>query len=165
MKRIVVAGGCFWGVEEYFRRLKGVEKTSVGYVNGTKYKLTYEEVCSGVFQAKEGVEIFYDENIIDLNKILEHLFRIIDPTSLDKQGNDVGVSYRTGVYYTDINDKTIIDNFIMNEQAKYNKPIVVEVELENGFFHAEDYHQAYLVKNPSGYCHVNFSKINENELK
>ena len=99
MKEIIIAGGCFWGVEAYFQRLNGVIKTEVGYTDGVSENPTYKEVCSGTTNHAEACKIIYDENIITLKKILEHFFRIIDPTSVNKQGNDRGVQYRTGVYY------------------------------------------------------------------
>lgn len=165
MAKIVIAGGCFWGVEEYFRRLEGVNETKVGYVNGTKANLTYQEVCSSQYQAREGVEIIYDEKVLSLEKILEHLFRIIDPTSLDKQGGDIGISYRTGIYFENKEEEKIALDFIFKQEANYNKDIVVEVEKLERFDAAEDYHQMYLVKNPGGYCHVDFNKIKQEELK
>lgn len=165
MKRIIVAGGCFWGVEGYFARLKGVVKTTVGYVNGNKKNPTYEEVCNGVANHAEGCELLYDPEIIPLEKILEHMFRFIDPTSLNKQGNDVGVQYRTGVYYEQEEDREFILEFLKEKQKDYIREIVVEVEKIQNYFLAEDYHQDYLDKNPSGYCHVNFGLIKKEERK
>lgn len=165
MKEIIVAGGCFWGVEEYYRRLKGIEKTEVGYVNGTKDDLTYEEVCSQKYQAIEAVKLQYDASVISLEKIMEHLFRIIDPTSLDKQGNDIGISYRVGAYYENEEDREVIESFVASQRKNYNDNIVFEIRPVINFVNAEEYHQEYLVKNPMGYCHVNFGKIREEELK
>lgn len=162
-KEIVVAGGCFWGVEEYYRRLKGIIDTEVGYVNGCRDNLTYEEVCSQKYQAIEGVRLKYDEAVITLAKILEHLFRIIDPTSLDKQGGDIGHSYRVGAYYTNEDDRDIIEDFVFEQDKNYEKEIVFEVVKLKLFTSAEDYHQEYLVNNPNGYCHVDFTKIRDNE--
>lgn len=164
-KSIIVAGGCFWGVEAYYQRLKGVIKTQVGYANGNIANPTYEQVCSGVATHAEVVEIFYNENEISLNKILEHFFRMIDPFSLNKQGNDIGIQYRSGIYYKNNQDYEIINNFIINEQKKYHKKIMVEVlKLEN-YYQAENYHQDYLLKNPTGYCHINLAIIKAEELK
>ncbi|MDL2211949.1 peptide-methionine (S)-S-oxide reductase MsrA [Erysipelotrichaceae bacterium OttesenSCG-928-M19] len=165
MEEIIVAGGCFWGVAEYYNRLKGIEKSIAGYVNGTKDNLTYEEVCSQKYQAIEAIKLSYDEEIISPEKILEHLFRIIDPTSLDKQGNDIGMSYRVGAYYDNDKDKTIIENFVKEQQVNYAKEIVFEIKPVLRFNDAEEYHQDYLIKNPHGYCHVNFNKIAKAELK
>lgn len=165
MKEIVVAGGCFWGVEEYYRRLKGIGETKVGYVNGLKDDISYEEVCSQKYQAIEAVQIQYDESVITLENIMNHLFRIIDPTSLDKQGNDIGMSYRVGAYYDNDDDKKTIELYVNNQKDKYEKEIVFEIKPLDSFVKAEDYHQDYLVNNPTGYCHVDFSKIKASELK
>jgi len=165
MKRIVIAGGCFWGVEAYFKRLKGVIDTNVGYVNGNIENPKYEDLKAKRATHAEAVEIYYDERIISLEKILEHMFRFIDPTSLNKQGIDEGIQYRTGVYYKDISDYQIIKKFIDIQNQKYNGKVVVEVEEEKGFYLAEDYHQDYLDKNPNGYCHVNLNLIKDEEKK
>jgi len=104
MKKLVVAGGCFWGVEEYYRRLIGTEATRVGYAQGIKADPTYQEVCTGLTNHAEVVEVTYDETVLPLTKVLEHLFRIIDPTSLNRQGHDIGTQYRVGVYPTNDED-------------------------------------------------------------
>lgn len=165
MKTIIVGGDCFWGVEEYYKRLKGVLTTEVGYAQGSKENPTYEEVCSGKFEHIEVVKIQYDDTILSLEKILEHLFRIIDPTSIDKQANDVGIQYRSGVYFSDDSEETVIKNYINSQQQNYSKPIVVEVDKLQNYYPAEEYHQKYLVKNKNGYCHVNFDKIKPDEKK
>lgn len=165
MKKIVVAGGCFWGVAEYYRRVKGITYQEAGYAQGTSESPTYQEVCTSNTNHAEVVYLEYDEKVISLNKILEHLFRMIDPTSLNRQGNDIGVQYRTGVYYMDNEDGSVVRNFIENHQKLYDEPIVVEVEPLIKFWSAEEYHQNYLVKNPRGYCHVDMSLIEEHELK
>lgn len=163
MKRIVFAGGCFWGVEQYFIRLKGVIKTSVGYVNGNISNPSYEQVCKNEATHAEAVEIYYEG--ITLDYLLDQLFRIIDPTSLNKQGNDIGIQYRTGVYYKNIDDKEIIDEYIKNVSKNYESSIVVEVKEETEYYLAEDYHQKYLEKNINGYCHIDLSKASTKELK
>jgi peptide-methionine (S)-S-oxide reductase len=165
MKKIVLAGGCFWGVEMYFSRLKGVNATRVGYAQGFKQDPTYKEVCTGDTLHVEVCEVEYDENVLDLNKILEHLFRFIEPTVRNRQGNDIGTQYRTGVYFYNKEDREIILSFIKKEQEKYNEPIVTEVEEVKEFFDAEEYHQKYLKKNPNGYCHVGVHLIQDHELK
>lgn len=154
MKKIYFAGGCFWGVAEYFSRINGVIDTIVGYANSTLKNPSYEEVCTGKTNSAETVEISYDENIISLNKLLCEFFEIIDPISLNKQGNDIGTQYRTGVYYLYKEDKSIIDEFINNIQNNYDKKIVVENLKLINFYKAEEYHQDYLKKNPNGYCHI-----------
>lgn len=165
MKEIIVAGGCFWGVEEYYRRLKGIIDTEVGYAQGKTANPTYQQVCHDGTDHAEVVLLKYDPNVISLTMILDHLFRMIDPTSVNKQGNDVGRQYRTGVYYQDEADKVVIENFINERQKNYEQPIVVENQQLTEFYPAETYHQKYLVKNPSGYCHVNFHLIKPEELK
>lgn len=165
MKRIVLAGGCFWGVEAYFKSLKGVLKTSVGYTNGNIAQPTYQDLKSQLATHAEACEVIYDENIITLEKLLEHLFRFIDPTALNRQGNDFGLQYRTGIYYNDDQDKKVIDAFLKQMQKYYKKAIVVEGLREQGYFLAEEYHQNYLDVNPTGYCHVNLNLIRESEKK
>lgn len=165
MKRIVLAGGCFWGVEAYYKRLKGVINTNVGYTNGNIENPIYQDLLSGRATHAEAIEIYYDEKIISLENILEHMFRFIDPTSLNKQGGDVGIQYRTGIYYRELEDKVIIDEFIKKMNDKYNNRVVVEVLKEAGFYLAEEYHQDYLDVNPDGYCHVDLSLIRDEEKK
>lgn len=152
---IYLAGGCFWGVEGYFKKIPGVIDTSVGYANGKTDDTTYEKI--GKTDHSETVKITYDQDQISLQDILEYYFRIIDPTSINKQGNDAGRQYRTGIYYTDENDRLIIDEIIRQVQEKYKEKIAVEVEPLKNFVLAEDYHQDYLDKNPGGYCHINIS--------
>lgn len=154
---IYFAGGCFWGVEKYFSQIHGVMETKVGYANGKIVNPTYEQVTTGKTAFTETVEVKYDPAKISLNALLECYFSIIDPTSLNKQGNDAGTQYRTGIYYTNQNDEKVIDDFIVQEQKKYKKPIVVEVEKLKNFYPAEEYHQKYLEKNPHGYCHIKIS--------
>jgi methionine-S-sulfoxide reductase len=152
MKTIVFAGGCFWGVEAYFKQLTGVLYTDVGYVGGNG-PTTYQEVCAGSGHA-EAVKISYDENIISLTTLLDHLFNIIDPTSINKQGPDRGIQYRSGIYNFEDADGNFIKNYLGNRQNDYKRPIVLEVQKEIPFYLAEEYHQDYLDKHPNGYCHV-----------
>ncbi len=163
MKNIIVAGGCFWGVQEYYSRLKGITNTKVGYTDCDKENPTYEEVCNSSGHV-EAVYLEYN-NDITLVEILEHLFRIIDPTSLNKQARDNGIQYRTGVYYRDTDEKDIIEQYIRSRQKDYDKNIVVEVKQATRFFDAEAYHQNYLKANTNGYCHIDFNLIRKNELK
>ena len=165
MKKIVVAGGCFWGVEEYYRRLKGIVNTRVGYAQGLIKNLSYQEVCTGQTKHAEVCELEYDENVLPLEKVLEHLFRIVDPTSLNKQGHDVGTQYRVGVYFIDPKDEERIQAYYDKKASEYSKPLVMELEALREFYDAETYHQKYLVKNPGGYCHVNMKLIKDDEKK
>ncbi len=156
---IYLAGGCFWGVEGYFKKIPGVLDTEVGYANGKTSDTSYEKL--GKTLHSETVKISYDRDKLSLQDILEYYFRIIDPTSINKQGNDAGIQYRTGIYFTNENDKLIIDEIIRQVQKKYKDKIVVEVEEIKNFVPAEDYHQDYLDKNPNGYCHININLANE----
>lgn len=155
MKEIVLAGGCFWGVEEYMSRIEGVVETKVGYANGFKENPTYEEVCTGTTGHAEACHILFDESIISLEKLLFRFWKIIEPTWLNRQGGDIGHQYRTGIYYIDEKDIPIIESTLEIEQEKYDKPIVTEVKQLTSFYKAEEYHQKYLKKNPNGYCHIN----------
>lgn len=155
MKKIWLAGGCFWGVEAYFMQLKGVITTRVGYGQGNTADPTYKQVCSGITGYTEVCELTYDEELLSLEKVLEHFFRIINPVTLNRQGPDEGSQYRSGVYYLDAGDREVIIDFIKDKQTIYKEPIVVEVEPVRNFHLAEDYHQEYLQKTPGGYCHVN----------
>lgn len=157
MKKIYLAGGCFWGVQAYLDMKNGITKTVVGYANGNTLNPTYEDVCTNTTGYAETVYVEYDEKEISLEKVLEHFFKVIDPTSVNKQGGDCGTQYRTGIYYVDNNDIETINKFVENEQTKYDKKIVTEVEPLKNFYDAEEYHQKYLVKNPNGYCHINLN--------
>lgn len=165
LKEIYLAGGCFWGVEAYFQNLKGVVDTNSGYANSLVKNPSYEQVCSGRTGASEAIWLKYDSDVTPLDTILEHYFRIIDPHSLNKQGNDVGTQYRTGIYYLDNSDKLIVENYINTLSTKLDKPIVVEVMPLENYFKAEEYHQDYLTKNPSGYCHIDLNLLREDERK
>ena len=165
MKKIIVAGGCFWGVEHYYSLVKGIESTKCGYVNSLKENITYQETCSQKYKAIEAVELTYDESIISLDKILELLFRIIDPTITNRQGNDIGVQYQAGVYTNSLLEQEQVLNFIVKEQRNYSKPIVIENTFVLNFTDAEEYHQKYLYKKPMGYCHINMNVLKEEEKK
>ncbi|MCX5775419.1 MAG: peptide-methionine (S)-S-oxide reductase MsrA [Firmicutes bacterium] len=165
MKKIIIAGGCFWGVEAYYKKLKGVLDTSVGYANGNIPNPSYEDLKHHLATHSEAVEITYDEKVITLTQLLDHMFRFIDPTSVNRQGNDIGLQYRTGVYYKDEEDKKTIEAFIAKQQKYYSDPIAVEIAKEANYYLAEDYHQDYLEKNPQGYCHINFAHIKRGEQK
>ena len=165
MKQIVVAGGCFWGVEEYYRRIKGILSTKVGYSQGDIENPSYEQVKTSLTNHREVVLLSYDESIISLKHIIDLLFRIIDPTIKDQQGDDIGSQYQCGIYYIDDGDLNTIMNSVNEMKKHYDKQLTIEIEKLRCFYDAEEYHQLYLVKNPSGYCHVDFSKIKEDELK
>lgn len=156
IKIIYLAGGCFWGTEGYFKRIKGIKKTMVGYANGIIDETNYESVART--DHAETVKIYYDFSRISLTEILLHYFRIIDPKSINRQGNDVGRQYRTGIYWEEgdrESEKTVKD-FMAYEEERLGK-LAVEISPIKNFVKAEDYHQDYLDKNPMGYCHVNLS--------
>ncbi|HOL15011.1 MAG TPA: peptide-methionine (R)-S-oxide reductase MsrB [Bacillota bacterium] len=156
---IWLAGGCFWGVEAYFARLEGVRRTSVGYANGRTVHPSYEEIASTGHA--ETVQVTYDPDRISLQELLKHFFKIIDPTSKNRQGNDVGTQYRTGIYSNDPGDLETARAVLAGEQKKYQKPVVTEVLPLENYYLAEEYHQDYLEKNPGGYCHVDLSALPE----
>lgn len=156
VKKIYLAGGCFWGVQEYFSRINGVIKTCVGYANSNIENPSYELVCSGTTKAVETVEIEYDDKLVNLEQLIDELFKIIDPTLLNRQANDIGTQYRTGIYYVDLNEESFINQKIKKLQEKYSKPICTEVMKLSNFWIAEKYHQDYFKKNPNGYCHIKF---------
>ena len=153
MAEIYLAGGCFWGLEDYFSRIEGVKKTSVGYANGqvesTNYQLIHQT------DHAETVHLIYDEERVSLREILLYYFRVIDPLSVNKQGNDVGRQYGTGVYYTDEADRVVIEQVFAEQEKQLGQKIAVELEPLRHYVRAEDYHQDYLKKNPGGYCHIN----------
>lgn len=154
MKEIYLAGGCFWGMQKFFDCVDGVIETEVGYANGTSENPSYREVCTGRTGFAETVRIKYDGSVLPLQGILELYFKAVDPTVKDRQGNDRGTQYRTGIYYVDPQDKEEIAEFIQEQQKHYQNQIVTEVLPLKNFYPAEEYHQKYLDKNPHGYCHL-----------
>ncbi|PKL01605.1 MAG: peptide-methionine (S)-S-oxide reductase [Tenericutes bacterium HGW-Tenericutes-1] len=164
MKKIILAGGCFWGVEAYFSRVKGVETTQVGYTDAEGKNPTYKDVCNSSGHV-EAVYITYNELVTPLTKILEHFFRIIDPTENNRQGHDIGVQYRTAIFYYDESDVPVIQDYLTQLQKKYTKKIYTYLKPAGIFYDAEDYHQDYLLKNPTGYCHINLHLLKKEEAK
>ncbi|MBO7610184.1 MAG: peptide-methionine (S)-S-oxide reductase MsrA [Muribaculaceae bacterium] len=154
MKDICFAGGCFWGTEHFFKMMDGVVSTEVGYANGNTVAPTYKDVCTDTTGHAETVHVTYDESMIRLEDLLDMFFLAIDPTSVNKQGEDEGTQYRTGIYYVDEGDLPTINAKMSEVAARYSQPLAVEVKPLQCFFRAEDYHQDYLDKNPSGYCHL-----------
>ena len=152
MAEIYLAGGCFWGLEEYFSRISGVLQTSVGYANGqvetTNYQLIKET------DHAETVQVVYDEKVVSLREVLLYYFRVIDPLSVNQQGNDRGRQYRTGIYYLEEADLPTINTVVREQELLIGRKIAVEVEKLRHYILAEDYHQDYLKKNPGGYCHI-----------
>ena len=168
MKTIYLAGGCFWGTQKYFDQFEGVIRTEVGYANGPEGPAgaaepdgagvpaqapTYEDVCRSSGHA-ETVLVEYDEEKMQLEDLLRYYFMVIDPVSVNRQGNDIGIQYRTGIYYTDPEQLDAIRKVYGEEEAKAKQELAVEVGPLENYWPAEEYHQKYLDKNPGGYCHI-----------
>ena len=150
---MVLAGGCFWGMEDLFRKQTGVINTQVGYAGGKEDNPTYEKHEGHA----EAVEIEYDENITSYEKLLDFFFQIHDPTTLNQQGNDIGASYRSAIFYQNKDEKREARNFIdiVDKSRRWKNPVVTTLEPLIKFYPAEEYHQNYLQKNPGGYiCHA-----------
>ena len=162
MKTIYLAGGCFWGVQKYFDQFDGVAATEVGYANGPDQAPSYQEVCRSSGHA-ETVKIDYDESRISLTELLNYYFMVIDPLSVNRQGNDVGIQYRTGIYYSEEEQLPEITSVWQAEEEKLGRRLAVELGPIENFFTAEEYHQKYLDKNPAGYCHIPLSMFRLNE--
>ena len=153
MKTIYLAGGCFWGTQKFFDQFDGVEETVVGYANGPTENPSYQDVCASSGHA-ETLKIVYDSGIISLEELIGYYFMTIDPLSYHRQGGDMGIQYRTGIYYADESDLPILKACYAKEQEKYPRKMEVELLPLENFYPAEEYHQKYLEKNPGGYCHI-----------
>ncbi|AZI68258.1 peptide-methionine (S)-S-oxide reductase [Kaistella daneshvariae] len=161
IKEIYFAGGCFWGTEHLFQLIRGVVGTEVGYANGKIENPTYEQVVSHTTGFTEAVRVKYDADEVNLPLLIDVFFKSIDPTTLNRQGNDIGDNYRTGIYTTDGEAEEIVKTEVAKLAKNYDKPVVVETIPLQNFYKAEDYHQDYLVKNPGGYCHIPLSVFEE----
>lgn len=160
MKTIYLAGGCYWGVEKYMQNIPGVVETEVGFANGDTENPTYQQVRYENTGHAETVRVVYDEAALPLDKLLRLFFRIIDPVSVDRQGEDVGHQYRTGVYHENAEDAQVVAHELHKLEKQLGQPLAVEACPLRHFYPAEEYHQKYLDKNPSGYCHVPWAAIN-----
>lgn len=152
----VLAGGCFWGVEELLRKIPGVISTDVGYSGGESDDATYNTVKTGKSGHAEAVQIEFDPSKVSYQQILEHFFKLHDPTTANQQGNDIGTQYRSVIFYCSEKQKTVAQDMIdrVNKSGAWKRPVVTEVIPLKKFIKAEDYHQDYLLKNPAGYtCH------------
>lgn len=158
---LYLAGGCFWGLEAYLKRLPGIHNTEVGYANGSTSSPTYEDVCYRSTGHAETVAVTYDRTIMTTEALLDAFFKVVDPTTLNRQGNDRGTQYRSGIYYLDKSDIPLIRASIDRQKELYKKPIYTEVKPLLGFSKAEEYHQDYLTKNPNGYCHIDLGLASE----
>ena len=158
---IYFAGGCFWGMEKLFSKLDGVVDTTVGYANGKPdITPTYEIVCQNESEYRECVKVQYDKSKITIEQLLRAFFFVVDPTLQNQQGNDVGTQYQTGIYYTNEDDCACITSFVEAIRNNY-QAFYVEVKPLLIFVDAEEYHQDYLVKHPTGYCHIPSVKYEE----
>ena len=165
LKDLYLAGGCFWGLEAYMSRVYGVYDVTSGYANGSTENPSYDDLIYNNSGHAETVCVSYDPDLVSINELLMYYFKVIDPTTINRQGNDIGTQYRTGIYYTDEEDKNIIIEEIEKEQKNYNRTIMVEILPLEHYYLAEKYHQDYLDKNPNGYCHINLNLANEKELE
>lgn len=154
IRSIYFAGGCFWGTEHFFKQIEGVTFTETGYANGNTPDPTYRQVYTDTTGYAETVHVEYDSDVIDLDFLVHMFFKAIDPTSLNRQGEDVGTRYRTGIYYTDAEELPCIRKVYDEIGSQYEMPLAVELEPLKNFYPAEDYHQDYLENNPDGYCHL-----------
>lgn len=153
----ILAGGCFWGMEEIIRKLPGVLETTVGYTGGTVAHPSYKEVCTGRTGHAEAIRIVFDPTKLTYEQLLGYFFRMHDPTTLNRQHNDVGTQYRSAIFYGSDEQKQIAERVKakVDKSGKFNRPVVTEIAKASEFYPAEEYHQMYLLKNPGGYtCHV-----------
>jgi peptide methionine sulfoxide reductase msrA/msrB len=161
MKTIYFAGGCFWGVEKYMSLIHGVTATEVGYANGTIKSPRYEDVSTGRTGYAETVRVDYDPKVAPLPFLLDLLYKAIDPTSLNQQGNDIGTQYRSGIYYVDPADRPVIEASLAQLQKSLTATVAIETRPLATYTPAEEYHQDYLEKNPTGYCHIRVGQFAE----
>ncbi|MBP7230826.1 MAG: bifunctional methionine sulfoxide reductase B/A protein [Syntrophaceae bacterium] len=163
LETAIFAAGCFWGVQEYFSRVKGVVKSESGYAGGTKDHPVYEEVCSGITGHAESVRIVFDPTVVRYETLLQHFWGMHDPTSLNRQGNDIGSQYRSAIFYMNPTQEALARASLSNleKTGRYSRAIVTEIVKAEKFYPAEAYHQDYLKKNPKGYCHINLKKADE----
>lgn len=161
MEQAIFAAGCFWGVQYYFDQVPGVTGTTVGYTGGTTEDPTYEEVCTHTTGHAEAVLIEFDAGKVSYETLVRQFFRMHDPTQLNRQGPDVGDSYRSAIFYVTDDQKDIAEKVIMQLQSKYDEPIVTEVTIAGPFYRAEEYHQKYTEKTGRGACHVDYARVEE----
>lgn len=157
--KIYLAGGCFWGVEAYFKKVVGVLSTTVGYANGNSKSTSYERLK--LTDDAETVEIIYDDNIVNVAELIERFFLIVDPFAINKQGNDIGRQYRSGIYYLNDYDMRVANFYKQLIEDDNHRKVMVEIVPLQQFIKAEDYHQDYLELNPNGYCHLNLAALNK----
>lgn len=150
--RAIFAAGCFWGVEQTFREVDGVIETSVGYIGGNVQNPTYEQVCADMTGHAEAVEIHFDPERVSYEELLSSFWACHDPTTLDRQGPDIGRQYRSAIYFTDDAQREVAEKSLAaeNESGKYGRPVVTEITEATDYWRAEEYHQRYVEKQRSG---------------
>ena len=153
----ILAGGCFWGMEEIIRKIPGVVATTVGYTGGAVKNPSYEQICTGGTGHAEGLQVVFDPSRLTYEQLLGYFFRMHDPTTLNRQHNDVGTQYRSAIFYKDDAQKQTAERVKaqVDKSGRFKRPIVTEITPASEFYPGEAYHQKYLVKNPGGYnCHI-----------
>lgn len=159
MQTAIFAAGCFWGVQAYFDQVPGVVETEVGYTGGHTESPTYEEVCTHTTGHAEALRILFNPDQVSYGTLVQQFFRMHDPTQLNRQGPDVGDSYRTAIFYLDIEQKEVAEQIKKEAQLNFDKPIVTEITKATEFYKAEEYHQKFTEKTGRGMCHVPYSPI------
>ncbi len=160
MQKAIFAAGCFWGVQFYFDQVPGVTKTTVGYTGGHTENPSYEAVCTHTTGHAEAVLVEFDPKQVTYERLLRQFFRMHDPTQLNRQGPDVGDSYRTAIFYFDDDQKGQAEATKQAAQADYDQPIVTEITKAGAFYQAEDYHQKFAERTGRGMCHVPYEAVN-----
>lgn len=160
MSKATFAAGCFWGVQYYFDQVPGVTKTTVGYTGGHTENPSYEEVCTHTTGHAEAVEVEFDPNQVTYETLVMHFFRMHDPTQLNRQGPDVGDSYRSAIFYHGEDQKVIAQKVREESQKEFKEPIVTEISEAKDFYPAEEYHQKFTEKTGRGMCHVEYQPVN-----
>lgn len=159
MQAAIFAAGCFWGVQAYFDQVPGVTETEVGYTGGHTENPTYEEVCSHTTGHAEAIKIAFDPKAVSYETLVKQFFRMHDPTQLNRQGPDVGESYRTAIFYMNEVQKEVAERVKKEAQPRFHKPIVTEITKADTFYRAEEYHQKFTEKTGRGMCHVPYAPV------
>lgn len=159
MEQIIFAAGCFWGVQFYFDQVPGVTGTTVGYTGGTTEDPTYEEVCTHTTGHAEATLIEFDTSVVSVETLIRQFFRMHDPTQLNRQGPDVGDSYRSAIFYVTDAQKEIAEKVVAELQPNFTEPIVTEITQAGPFYRAEEYHQKFTEKTGRGACHVAYAAV------
>lgn len=159
MEKAIFAAGCFWGVQFYFDQIPGVTQTAVGYTGGHTENPTYEEVCTHTTGHAEAVEIQFDPQQVSYETLVRQFFRMHNPTQLNRQGPDVGDSYRSAIFYIDESQKAIAQKIAEESQSQWQDPIVTEISPATAFYLAEDYHQKFAERTGRGMCHVPYEPL------